>query len=214
MMLMPYAYIVTGAATVEAEIEWDLDACPYDPTDAREQSFTVYGKIILPKGVTNSGNLSLSVMVDCLVEETKNPSVVVKDGVDGLLIDSKEQIIYFRGRITAEDLLTMLRPYGNVYYRLTKYSMESGNLVNVADDELIDSFMTLDVYSVKGDVYRLSLQLEDMDLVNASVFPGVGDGSGGSPNTGSDNLPVVIAVFVLLGSAIAIIFTRKRVSKA
>jgi len=50
-----------------ADVEWDLESIDFDPNNRREQTFTVTGIIVLPNGVVNSNNLSLTVEIEVTV---------------------------------------------------------------------------------------------------------------------------------------------------
>lgn len=52
-----------------ALIEWNLNEINYNPLNSLEQTFNVYGKIILPSRVVNTNNLCLNVVVSVTIEE-------------------------------------------------------------------------------------------------------------------------------------------------
>lgn len=55
--------IKTTKGTRKADVEWNVKDCGYDPVSVEAQSFTVSGKVTLPKGVVNTDNVSLEVQV-------------------------------------------------------------------------------------------------------------------------------------------------------
>lgn len=54
---------------LQAEIEWRVSECGYDPANAEEQSFTVFGYVKLPDYVRNNDNVSLRVQALVHVRE-------------------------------------------------------------------------------------------------------------------------------------------------
>jgi hypothetical protein len=67
--------LVTDDGNVQAEINWNVAPCSYDPSITTEQTFTVNGTVTLPDGVVNPDNISLdatvSVTVDAAVPKDK-----------------------------------------------------------------------------------------------------------------------------------------------
>lgn len=55
--------IKTTQGTKKADVEWNVKDCGYDPASVEAQSFTVSGKVILPKGVVNTDKVNLEVKV-------------------------------------------------------------------------------------------------------------------------------------------------------
>ncbi len=59
--------LVTSGGNVQADVEWDVDGCDYDPSDTAEQTFTVNGTVTLPSGVVNTNGVSLDVSISVSV---------------------------------------------------------------------------------------------------------------------------------------------------
>lgn len=51
--------IKTSNGKMKAKVAWDVKGCSYDPKSTDKQTFTVKGKITLPKGVKNPDDVSL-----------------------------------------------------------------------------------------------------------------------------------------------------------
>lgn len=68
--------IRTSKGKSKASISWDVKNCAYNPKSTEKQTFTVSGKISLPKGVTNPDGISqkVSVKVSVKAYEPKVPS--------------------------------------------------------------------------------------------------------------------------------------------
>ena len=59
--------IVTGLGNMSINVDWDVDASPYDPSLTTEQTFTIGGTVTLPGGVINPNGVSLNVTVSVTV---------------------------------------------------------------------------------------------------------------------------------------------------
>jgi hypothetical protein len=69
--------IVTTEGAGTASINWDLEACTYDPTVTTLQTFDVAGTVILPTGITNPNDIPLGVTISVQVlAEVITPAVL------------------------------------------------------------------------------------------------------------------------------------------
>lgn len=59
--------------TYAAGIEWNTDSCGYDPDNPEEQSLKVRGKIVLPEGISNLGNIPLDISIGVTVKAQEIP---------------------------------------------------------------------------------------------------------------------------------------------
>ena len=206
LMLPLNVEIETGIGVLTAEIDWDLDGCDYDTTITLEQNFTVHGKVILPKGVTNNSGKSLNVSIDVRILEPYERSIMLKDGEKRLVIDQENGVIYFKRGIKVGEAYDALAPFGDVYYNFTKLDTEANKSVPCRDDELVSSYMVVNIYGTVGDVFLKTFRLESAEY-NSADFEGV---NSDVAETG-DNTPValLITVFFLSGVVFFVLY-RKR----
>lgn len=60
--------IKTSNGKMKAKVTWDVKGCSYDPKSTDKQSFTIKGKVTLPKGVKNPEDISLVTSVKVSVK--------------------------------------------------------------------------------------------------------------------------------------------------
>ena len=61
--------LVTDEGNVQADVDWDVAGCAYDPEETGEQTFEVAGTVTLPAGVINPADVDLTVTVSVTVNE-------------------------------------------------------------------------------------------------------------------------------------------------
>ncbi len=61
--------LTSGEGNFQADVQWDVGASSYDPSEPEEQTFTVKGTVILPDGVGNPNNISLEVTITVTVNK-------------------------------------------------------------------------------------------------------------------------------------------------
>ena len=59
--------LVTSDGNVEADVNWDVTGCSYDPDKTTEQTFSVTGTVTLPSGVVNPNNVDLTTSISITV---------------------------------------------------------------------------------------------------------------------------------------------------
>lgn len=64
---------------LRADVEWLVDDCSYDQWQPAAQSFTVYGNVTLPDGLTNTSNLSLVTSVEVTVKAAAPKALILQD---------------------------------------------------------------------------------------------------------------------------------------
>ena len=70
--------MVTDQGNVQADVNWDVAACSYDPAVTTEQTFTVSGNVTLPTGVVNPNNVDLTTSISVTVKAqvvAPNPTI-------------------------------------------------------------------------------------------------------------------------------------------
>jgi len=66
--------LVTDGGNVSASVMWDVTSSSYNPFASKEQTFTVYGALMLPNGVINANNVLLSVSISVTVKAASSGS--------------------------------------------------------------------------------------------------------------------------------------------
>ncbi|GEM_PF-849893 len=61
--------LTSGEGNFPADVQWDVAASAYDPSNPEEQTFTVKGTVNLPDGVGNPNNISLDVTITVTVNK-------------------------------------------------------------------------------------------------------------------------------------------------
>ena len=192
--------IYTGSETLDADVEWDINGCNYNPKVTQLQSFTVNGKVNLPNGVKNTMKLSLTVSADVIVSQPYSPSVRVREGVTKVKVDRGSLVIYYTRGMTAEELLSCIEPYGDTEYSITKYDSSTDEVLSVNNTDKLDTLMGLDVRYINTDYSLGYFIFEEMD---AAVIDSIGENVPGSsenvPGTG-DSRPINIYFCLLMVS--------------
>lgn len=67
--------ITTTEGKMKAKVKWNVEDCSYDRSLKEAQNFTVKGKIILPEGVSNPNEVSLSTSVKVSVKAAYVPKI-------------------------------------------------------------------------------------------------------------------------------------------
>ena len=67
--------ITTTEGKMKAKVKWNVEDCTYDRSLKEAQNFTVKGKIILPEGVSNPNEVSLSTSVKVSVKAAYVPKI-------------------------------------------------------------------------------------------------------------------------------------------
>ncbi len=67
LLLPSTVTLVAGGDSVTASVTWAVYSCPYDASLTTAQTFTVSGTVILPSGVVNTNNVSLSTSISVTV---------------------------------------------------------------------------------------------------------------------------------------------------
>lgn len=67
--------ITTTEGKMKAKVKWNVEDCAYDRSLKEAQNFTVKGKIILPEGVSNPNEVSLSTSVKVSVKAAYVPKI-------------------------------------------------------------------------------------------------------------------------------------------
>ena len=67
--------IDTTEGKMKAKVKWNVEDCAYDRSVKEAQSFTVKGKVVLPEGVSNPNEVSLSTSVKVSVKAAYVPKV-------------------------------------------------------------------------------------------------------------------------------------------
>ena len=67
--------ITTTEGKMKAKVKWNVEDCSYDHSLKEAQNFTVKGKIILPEGVSNPNEVSLSTSVKVSVKAAYVPKI-------------------------------------------------------------------------------------------------------------------------------------------
>ncbi len=74
---------VTLVTNVQADVDWDVAGCTYDPDDTVEQTFTVDGTVTLPDGVINPNSVDLSVTVSVTINAAPTYTLTITAGTGG-----------------------------------------------------------------------------------------------------------------------------------
>lgn len=108
--------VQTDAGNIRADVRWNVADCDYDPDDTEEQTFSVDGLVILPKGVENPYDVSLEVSVNVTVlaaqfstlesivalTDIENVENGVEKNEEGLRLPSKVTIVTDTGNMRAD----------------------------------------------------------------------------------------------------------------
>ncbi len=76
LLLPSFVVIETDFGKVNADVIWNTGACSYDPASASVQTFTVSGSVVLPAGIENTNNVSLSASIAVTVNAPQPPKVL------------------------------------------------------------------------------------------------------------------------------------------
>ena len=108
--------VQTDAGNIRADVRWNVADCDYDPDDTEEQTFSVDGLVILPKGVKNPYDVTLEVSVNVTVlsaqssilesivplTDIENVENGVKKNEEELRLPSKVTIVTDTGNMRAD----------------------------------------------------------------------------------------------------------------
>jgi hypothetical protein len=82
--------MVTDGGSVQANVNWSVDSCTYDPANKKSQTFTVDGTVTLPAAVANPNNVPLTVSISVTVKKaavTTDPDKEKDENPDKPAID-------------------------------------------------------------------------------------------------------------------------------
>lgn len=198
--------IEAGNGSFDAQIEWDVDGCDYDPSVSQEQTFTVTGTVVLPENVTNGSNLSLEVGVNVTVQGSTDYGVRSTDESKAK-VDSDEDVIYVKEGLTLEEINAILQPVGDVTIVFASADGEDLSDLSVKAER----GMTIDVYT-------------DVVMIKSYEIAFLGDAGGNDSNVSNDSdvsvpdtgdssnnmLSVMLLAFAAAASGAAVILAKKR----
>ena len=191
--------IEAGNGSFDAEIEWDVEGCEYDPSVSQEQTFTVTGTVVLPEEVTNGSNISLEIGVNVTVQGSTDYGVRSTDE-SKVKVDSDEDMIYVKEGMTLEEINEILQPVGDV--TIVFASAEGEDLSDLSVKA--ERGMTVDVYTdvVMIKSYEIAFLGDSGDDESDVSIPETGDSG--------KMLPAMLLAFVAAASGAAMILAKKR----
>ena len=178
----------------DAEVNWDIAGCSYDPKITQSQEFTVDGTVVLPQGVTNGGGVDLTITVNITVLATEDYDVVSTDETR-VKIDKESGMVFVKRGMTLKEISDLLDPVGDSFIR---FADAEGNDIEDLNVEAKKG-MTVDVYS-------------SMVLIKSYEIDFLSGGGSNSPGTGNA-IALLPAVLLVLISGAVMLFIRKRKGK-
>ncbi len=96
--------LVTDGGEVSALVNWNVEGCSYNPLLTTAQSFNVSGTVVLPQGVVNTLQVSLTVTVSVSVNAAPlNPQVLAVNVSPSLVTVQKGHTYQFYASVTVVD---------------------------------------------------------------------------------------------------------------
>ena len=83
--------LITNEDTVNADVNWDVNGCPYDTAITTEQKFTVTGAVVLPEDIGNPNHVSLTTTVEVTVSAADSGDVQTINAFEELDSSVKSQ---------------------------------------------------------------------------------------------------------------------------
>ncbi|WP_444641938.1 leucine-rich repeat protein [Caproiciproducens sp. R1] len=87
--------LITNEDTVNADVNWDVNGCPYDTAITTEQKFTVTGAVVLPEDIGNPNHVSLTTTVEVTVSAADSGDVQTINAFEELDSSVKSQNVSF-----------------------------------------------------------------------------------------------------------------------
>lgn len=145
--------LTTDLGNVSASVNWNVAGCTYNPALTTAQSFNVSGTVVLPQGVVNPADVSLTVTVSVSVEAAPlNPRILNVEVSPAAVTVQKGQEFLFTAIVSAVDGADEAVSW-SVSGGGAETSISSAGLLIVAAGEIANS-----------------LKVKAVSVFNASVF--------------------------------------------
>jgi len=204
--------IEAASGSFDAEIDWDVDGCEFDPAVTQTQSFTVNGVIVLPEGVINGSNLDLNLTINVTVNGSGEVGIASTDETV-VKVDDENQLLYVKEGMTVGELAEVLVAVGDVEFAFSDVNGEE-----ITDmDTVLEEGMTVDIYTDVAMVgyYEVVFGSKDDFASDDNTADDENDANGEddkdedtTPDTGVPMAMIPVALAVLGGAAV--VASRKR----